>query len=207
MPVIEHARKAKPKDYRSNNHNKWEFDNSLYQKHLEMYLDKMYFYLSQTGAKNVLDVGCGEGIVYRAMKERGWSGSWTGFDYSHEAVEFAKVASPEASWRQASAYEIPYADKSFDLIFSSQVFEHLPNPEVALKECARVVKGRMLLSVPLEPWFRSFTWVSVTLKIGQDPGHVNFWLPSQFRKFVSQVGKLEKWDRSTVYQIAMVEVR
>ncbi len=207
MPVIDHARKAKPKDYRSNNHNKWEFDNSLYQKHLERYLDTMYMHLQRTGSRRVLDVGCGEGIVYRAMRERGWSGEWSGFDYSAEAVEFAKQASPEAEWRQASAYEMPYPEKSFELVFSSQVFEHLPKPERPLTECARIATDWLLLSVPLEPWFRSLTWLSVTLKIGQDPGHVNFWKPARFREFVSTVGKLELWDRTTVYQIALVDLR
>jgi SAM-dependent methyltransferase len=205
MSVLEHARKAKPAEYKSNNHNKWEFDNSLYQKHLELYLDKMYAHLKSTGAKNVLDVGCGEGIVYRAMRERGYSGKWAGFDFSAEAVEFAKVASPEAEWRTASAYEIPFPDKSFELIFSSQVFEHLPNPAGPLKECARVAQQFLLLSVPLEPYFRTITWLSVHLKIGGDPGHVNFWTPKMFRQFVAGAGKLRAWERTTVYQIALIE--
>jgi ubiquinone/menaquinone biosynthesis C-methylase UbiE len=207
LPVIEHARTAKPQDYKSDNHNKWEYDNGLYQKHLERYLDTMYGHLKSTGARKVLDVGCGEGIVYRAMRERGWSGDWSGFDFSQEAVEFAKQASPEAQWRQASAYEMPYPDKSFELIFSSQVFEHLPNPAGPLRECARVAAKQMLISVPLEPYFRTLTWLSVNLKIGGDPGHVNFWSPAKFRKFVSQVGTLERWDWTTIYQIALVNVQ
>lgn len=206
MPVIDHARLAKPKDYHSNNQSKWEFENALYQKHLERYLDKMFAYLISTGARNVLDVGCGEGIVYRAMRERGWIGQWTGFDYSAEAVEFAKHASPEADWRQASADEIPFPENSFDLVFSSQVFEHLPNPEGPLRECARVAQKWLLLSVPLEPIFRCLTWASVKLRIGQDPGHVNFWTPTAFRKFVSDAGRLSAWDWTTIYQMALVDV-
>jgi SAM-dependent methyltransferase len=206
MPVIDHARLAKPEGYRSNNQSKWEFDNRLYQRHLEFYLDKIFEHLMNTGATSVLDVGCGEGIVYRAMCERGWRGKWTGFDFSAEAVEFAKVASPEVDWRQASAYEIPFPSKSFELLFSSQVFEHLPNPQVPLRECARVGQRWLVMSVPLEPWFRTLTWFSVKLKIGQDPGHVNFWTPAEFRKFVSDAGKLTAWDRTTVYQIATVDL-
>jgi ubiquinone/menaquinone biosynthesis C-methylase UbiE len=206
MPVLDHARAAKPEGYRSNNQSKWEFDNRLYQKHLELYLDKMFRHLLGTGARRVLDVGCGEGIVYRAMRERGWSGQWTGFDFSVEAVAFAKQASPEAEWRQASAYEIPFADKSFELVFSSQVFEHLPNPQVPLMECARVAERHLLLSVPMEPVFRALTWLSVTLKLGQNPDHVNYWTPAAFRKFASRAGRLSAWDWTTVYQIALVEI-
>lgn len=206
MSVIDHARTAKPEGYCSNNQSKWEFDNALYQKHLELYLDKMFNYLSRTGARNVLDVGCGEGIVYRAMRERGYEGKWTGFDFSAEAVTFARQASPEAEWRQASAYDIPFPAKSFDLVFSSQVFEHLLNPQVPLQECARVAEKWLLLSVPLEPVFRTLTWFSLKLKMGADPGHVNFWTPSDFRKFVKSAGRLSVWDWTTIYQIALVEI-
>ena len=206
MPVIDHARLAKLEGYHSNNQRKWEFENRLYQKHLELYLDKMFYYLSGTGAQTVLDAGCGEGIVYRAMRERGWAGQWTGFDFSAKAVEFAKQASPEAHWRQASIYEIPFPAGSFDLVFSSQVFEHLPNPQIPLQECARVAETWLLLSVPLEPIFRTLTWFSVKLKIGADPGHVNFWTPAAFRRFARGAGRLTTWDWTTIYQMALLEV-
>ncbi len=206
MPVIDHARDGKPEGYRSDNHNKWEFDNSLYQKHLELYLDHMYRYLKSTNAKVVLDVGCGEGIVYRAMRERGWTGEWTGMDFSAEAIEFARKASSEAQWQQGSAYEILHSDNSFDLVFCSQVLEHLPNPQLPLQECARVARDWMLLSVPREPLFRTLTWISTNLKLGGDPGHVNHWSASGFRKFVGQVGELHTWDWTTIYQIALVKL-
>ncbi|MFZ5433313.1 MAG: class I SAM-dependent methyltransferase [Calditrichota bacterium] len=205
MSVLEHAQTGKPAGYRSNNHSKWEYSNSLYQRHLELYLERMFMYLNMTGAKRVLDAGCGEGIVYRAMRERGWQGEWTGFDFSAEAVEFARIASPDANWLHASAYEIPFPDQAFDLVFSSQVLEHLPNPEVPLSEYNRVSSKWLLLSVPLEPWFRSFTWLSIHLHLGADPGHVNHWTPSAFRSFAKTAGRLHTWDWTTVYQIALIE--
>lgn len=207
MPVLEHARTAKPEGYSSDNHRKWEYNNGLYQKHLEWYLDRLHRYLKRTGAKTVLDAGCGEGIVYRAMRERGWEGSWTGFDFSDEAVRFAKQASPEAEWHQGSAYDIKHPDNSFDLVLCSQVLEHLPKPGDPLKEMERTAGKWLLLSVPLEPFFRSLTWLSTKLKLGGDPGHVNFWSGTGFRAFAGSAGRLRVWDRSTVYQIALVEVR
>jgi len=206
LPVLDHALKGKPACYSSANHRKWEFRCGLYQRHLELYLDRMYEHLRLTGAESVLDAGCGEGIVYRAMRERGWQGTWTGFDFSRDAVGFARTASPEARWHHASAHHIPFADSSFDVVFSSQVLEHLPNPEDALNEFARVARRRLLLSVPLEPYFRALTWLSVTLRIGGDPGHVNHWNPSAFRRFASLAGRIESWQRTTVYQIALVDV-
>jgi SAM-dependent methyltransferase len=205
MSVREQVNSGTPPSYPSANQRKWEFKCGPYQKHLELYLDRMYHYLTLSGAERVLDAGCGEGIVYRAMRRRGYRGRWCGFDFSPEAVQFARQASPEAEWHTASVCDIPFADQSFDLVFSSQVLEHMPHPQTALDEFARVSRKWILLSVPLEPWFRTFTWLSVHTRIGGDPGHVNFWTGSEFRRFIARAGHSRHWERTTVYQIALVE--
>jgi SAM-dependent methyltransferase len=48
---------------------------------------------------------------------------------------------------------MPYGDGSFDLIVHSDTLEHVPNPERALAECARVLKsgGAMCFTVPILP--------------------------------------------------------
>jgi SAM-dependent methyltransferase len=191
----------------SANRSKWEYSNGLYQKHLDLYLDRLYFHLQQTRAASVLDAGCGEGFVYRAMRKRGYRGAWHGFDYNAEAVEFARTSSEGATWQQASAYEIPFADNSFDLVFCSEVLEHLPEPARPLSEFARVSRHWLLLSVPFEPVFRTLTWLSVHLHLGGDPGHVNFWNGSRFRDFTGSAAQLRAWERTTVYQIALLEKR
>ena len=112
------SRTEESRDHRSANQRKWEFQCSPYQHHLKLYLDRMYYYLNLSGAERVLDAGCGEGFVYRAMRKRGYSGEWCGFDFSHEAVEIARQASPEAEWHEASVYQIAFAAQIFDLVFS-----------------------------------------------------------------------------------------
>ncbi len=56
---------------------------------------------------------------------------------------------------------IPVQDGSYDYILCTEVFEHLPSPEKALKEFARILKpkGKLLLTAPFrclyhqEPYF------------------------------------------------------
>lgn len=45
---------------------------------------------------------------------------------------------------------LSFRDDEFDLIISNDVFEHVPNPELAFKECSRVLKpgGEMLATIP-----------------------------------------------------------
>lgn len=52
----------------------------------------------------------------------------------------------------ASAHELPYADRCFDIVASSEVLEHLPWKvyEQSLGELARVAKDWILISVPYD---------------------------------------------------------
>ncbi|MBT5016347.1 class I SAM-dependent methyltransferase, partial [Candidatus Peregrinibacteria bacterium] len=52
--------------------------------------------------------------------------------------------------RNESLTELSFANNSFDYILSFDVFEHIPNYQTAIQECARVLRagGQMLFSVP-----------------------------------------------------------
>lgn len=49
---------------------------------------------------------------------------------------------------------IPVPEKSFDYILCTEVFEHIINPELAMKEFARILKsgGRLILTAPFTSW-------------------------------------------------------
>ncbi len=190
----------------SNNLRKWEYGNGLYQRVLARYLDRMAAQLKRSAPRSVLDAGCGEGYVYRGLKARGVSARWSGVDASPGAVRFAAAESPECSWSVGDLRRMPEATASADLVLCSQVLEHIPEPERVRDELARVSARWLLVSVPLEPLFRSVCALTVAAGIGQDPGHVNFWSPRAFRNFLSPVGRVAHWEWTAVYQIALVEV-
>ena len=77
----------------------------------------------------VLDVGSGEGYLQDTVSD------YTGFD-------IAKSAEPYYHKRfvLGTATAMPFADASFDVVWSIWVLEHIPNPEAALREIRRVVK-------------------------------------------------------------------
>lgn len=58
------------------------------------------------------------------------------------------VPLPEIRYRIAENSTIPEADNTFDVILSTQVAEHVRNPEVYFKECFRLLKpgGKLLLT-------------------------------------------------------------
>jgi ubiquinone/menaquinone biosynthesis C-methylase UbiE len=53
---------------------------------------------------------------------------------------------------QADLVHLPYSDQTFDLVACLSVIEHMPDPDAALKEMARVLRpnGVLILGYPLE---------------------------------------------------------
>lgn len=193
-------------EHDSNNLRKWEYGNALYQGVLSRYLDRMAQQLRELKPATVLDAGCGEGYVYRGLRARGVSAAWEGVDSSAGAIRYAAERNPEARWGVGDLRRLNHPDGSAELVLCSQVLEHIPRPETVRDELARVSARWLLLSVPLEPVFRSICALTVATGIGQDPGHVNFWSPAAFRNFLRPVGRLAHWEWTSVYQIALVEV-
>lgn len=98
--------------------------------------------------KEVLDIACGEGYGSAALLRAG-AASLVGVDISSEAVEHAR-AKYHVDARVGSAEEIPLPDKSQDLVVSFETIEHVPQPELFLDECVRVLRpgGTLVISTP-----------------------------------------------------------
>lgn len=102
-------------------------------------------------AKKILECGCGAGSTIRLLWHKG--AHFTGIDISQYAIEKAKT-----DWRDkdnvfftvGNVEELPFADKSFDFVYSAYVAEHVFNPEEMINEMIRVLKrgGRLLILAP-----------------------------------------------------------
>ncbi len=92
--------------------------------------------------RTVLDAGCGDGLVTNALPERL---SVLGVDTSAEALRHVR-----RRHCQASVTQLPFDDRSFDLVMCNDVLEHLEDRDFsqALSELARVASRYVLLTVP-----------------------------------------------------------
>ena len=69
-----------------------------------------------------------------------------------------------------------------------EVLEHVPGPDAALDELARVCSGTLVASVPFEPDLAGRQPGPPALRagLGQHAGHVNHWTRWGFRRFVAE---------------------
>jgi len=94
----------------------------------------------------ILDIGCGTGMNIQEFKNVGRA---YGFDISKDAVRFCHKRGM-LNVVQASAADICFGDRVFDIVTLLDVMEHLPYQKAALEEINRVLKddGKLIVTVP-----------------------------------------------------------
>lgn len=99
--------------------------------------------------KSILDAGCGPGILINKLAQSGKEA--TGCDFSNAARELFIYNNdvPGANFVNSTITELPFPDNSFDLVFCSDVMEHLPFLDVhtAVKELMRVAKNHIVYTI------------------------------------------------------------
>ncbi|MFW6113781.1 MAG: class I SAM-dependent methyltransferase, partial [Actinomycetota bacterium] len=112
-------------------------------------LSRLIDSLGPKGDWDILDVGCGTGGNFPFLKAYG---RVEGCDYSEEAVRFCRLRG-EDQVLEASIYDLPYPEGSFDLVTCLDVIEHLRFDLPAFVELGRVLKrgGCMLVTLPAGP--------------------------------------------------------
>jgi len=101
--------------------------------------------------KNILDVGCGGGILAESMARLG--GNVTGIDQSDIAIKIAKLHAKENNlsidYKLLNIEDFLKKDSNkFDVITCLEMIEHVPDPASIITSCAKKLKknGRLYVS-------------------------------------------------------------
>lgn len=101
--------------------------------------------------RRLLDAGCGTGLFSQAAVERG--ADVTSLDVGPELLE--QVARKCESRRVVGdVAAMPFGDGEFDIVVNTEVIEHTPDPERAVRELVRVLApgGTLVITTPNRVW-------------------------------------------------------
>jgi SAM-dependent methyltransferase len=168
------------------NAEKWEQRGGLEGRLLARFRRRLLAEAAALGPASVLDAGCGEGIVSGWLAAALPAARVEGLELRPDAVAEFGRRNPGLAIRRGEIGAMPFDDDAFDLAVAVEVLEHLDDPRAALRELRRVSRGHVLVTVPLEPWFRAgnLTRGRHLRRLGSTPGHQSTWGPRGFARLV-----------------------
>lgn len=126
--------------------------------------------------KHIADVGCGTGHLLQLVCSKFEPLSITGFEYSESAIDVAKMVLPEAKFQYFDIYE--GTDLKFDIIFCTEVLEHLLYPDKALNNLVNLMNPSSVVVITVPNG-----------RVDRFEGHINFWSPESWKIFINSIGE------------------
>jgi SAM-dependent methyltransferase len=139
----------------------------------------------------VLEVGCGDASFTRDLAQ--FSTSVIAIDISAAQIAENSRTYPRISFLQHDVAEpFPFPDSAFEVIWCSEVLEHLFNPVFAVEEMFRILRpgGKLLVTVPYHGWFKDvlialFKWDE---HFSPTNPHIRFYTRSTLGRMVENAG-------------------
>lgn len=98
-------------------------------------------------SRTLLDIGCRDSLLYNSIKEK-------------YQVTLADISPSSSLIKKEDVQNLSFQDRSFDIVLCQEVLEHVLNPVKAISELKRVAKKQLIISVPLEPFFTIWRFLS-----------------------------------------------
>jgi 2-polyprenyl-3-methyl-5-hydroxy-6-metoxy-1,4-benzoquinol methylase len=157
----------------------------------ESTLDRLF---ERAAPESVLDVGCGEGVLTLRWAQRLGTAPVVGTDLEDPKLraEWAARTRDNLEFRAMPVQQLRFGDGEFDLAAAIEVLEHVPDPELAVAELARVARRHLLVSVPREPLWRALNVArgAYLRDLGNTPGHVNHFTKRGLVRLLSRHGEV-----------------
>jgi len=144
----------------------------------------------------VLDAGCGLGRHLRhlaRMPELKIFGidknTWALTETAKSVAAMPDAQSKDYLFSIADITKLPFADSSFDCVICSEVMEHIPDHEKALKELDRILKPQGTLAVSVPRFFTErICWFISWDYHNEEGGHIRIYTKKQLRDMLTRQG-------------------
>ena len=130
------------KTFKSLEHQGWSERAAVYDTHTGSFtssaIDPLLDAARVTPGLTILDVCCGTGQATGLAASRG--ARVTGVDISREMIALARAKLPACQFRVGDAEALPFDDQTFERVICNFGLFHLPEPDRAIAEAARVLR-------------------------------------------------------------------
>jgi 2-polyprenyl-6-hydroxyphenyl methylase/3-demethylubiquinone-9 3-methyltransferase len=177
-------------------------------------------YIDQHAAlkdKQVLDVGCGGGILSESMAAKG--AHVTGIDLGEKALNVAKLHSLETGiavdYQYISVEELAEIKPgAYDVITCLEMLEHVPNPASIVQACAKLVKpgGHVFFStIHRNPKAYLYAVIGAEYLLNMLPrgthDYAKFIKPSELALWLRQAGLIQQGQIGLQYNLLTQQYR
>lgn len=113
----------------------------------EIILDTIARHTNLGQQSNILDIGCGSGLMLNALEK---IGNTSGMDMSDDAIQFSQEIFKGSIKKGYLPNNVPYPEKQFDLITALDVIEHIDDDVQSLKTIKSLLSshGTAIITVP-----------------------------------------------------------
>ena len=173
------------------------FDGNEISSHVYL-LPSLLKLINKDKNKTILDVGCGDGAIARALIKKGFE--LYGSDASPQGIAIAQKQHPDRFFLQDLTKDTlseGLQDLMFDTIISTEVVEHLYDPRGYIKSCKEVLAknrgGELIISTPYNGYLKNMVlsildkW-DLHLNPLWDGGHIKFWSRKTLTALIEEQG-------------------
>lgn len=141
--------------------------------------------LSIESGEYVLELGCGPGNTFEALRTRvGSEGRVVGIDYSTGMTERAHARVRDAGWQnvhviRGDATRLAVEDGTFDAVYASMSLSAMPNPAAAISAAYDVLRpGGQMIVLDARP-FQDRPWTLLNSLIVPLSEYTTNWFPNR----------------------------
>lgn len=168
--------------------NKHESSNILIRAVVRRYRRMLELLVKDLPFHSALEIGSGEGYILSYIRCVRPEVYLVGSDISFDIVKKSRSRGFQFTWCVARGENLPFANKSFDLVIACEVLEHVFTPELVLSEMQRVSREFCIVSVPNEPLWRILNILRAQYihDWGNTPGHIHHWSVKGITELISK---------------------
>lgn len=159
--------------------------------------------LSLLESASVLDTSCQDGGFLSVLLENNQEKNIKlfGVDIDEKEIEKAQKLLPQANFTVTDNKNIPFPEKSFDVVISSMTLHHMSNPSSSIREMKRVLKdGGCLYLIDLIAQGNMFYSILKHIKCPEPYHFEKFYFLPDVEKLLLENGlKIKKVDRVIIF--------